>query len=186
VHPDRLVRNSTGRAGDELHLTKPVGGGVASTAMKRGLASEALVARTIEAMTTLNREASEQAVAAGASAMTDVTGFGLLGHLHELTLASGVAAEVDAGAVPAIEGVMELLESPEPPVAGGTRRNREWVEPRVDWDAAVAEPVRWLLCDAMTSGGLLVAAPQGAGAPGVRIGRLLDGEAGRISVTVRA
>src|SRR3954451_3177500 len=84
VHPDRLVRNSTARAGDELYLTKPVGGGVASTAMKRGQASDELVAAAIGGMTTLNREASEHALASGVSAMTDVTGFGLLGHLHEL------------------------------------------------------------------------------------------------------
>jgi selenide,water dikinase len=182
VHPDRLVRNSTARAGDELYLTKPIGGGAASTAMKRGRASDPLVAQTIEVMTTLNAEASERAVAAGASGMTDVTGFGLLGHLHELTEASGVAAEIEASSVPAIDGALELLESAEPPIAGGTRRNREWVEPWVDWDAGVPEPSRWLLCDAMTSGGLLVAAAPGSGAPGARIGRLLEGEAPRIAV----
>jgi selenide,water dikinase len=182
VHPDRLVRNSTARAGDEIYLTKPVGGGVASTAMKRGQASEELVSAAIEVMTTLNAEASEQAVAAGASAMTDVTGFGLLGHLHELTHASGLAADLDASAVPAIAGVRELLESTEPPIAGGTRRNREWVEQSVEWDPDVPEPTRWLLCDAMTSGGLLVAAAPGSGAPGARIGRLGEGDAGRIAV----
>ena len=112
--------------------------------------------------------------------MTDVTGFGLLGHLHELALASGVAAEVDAAAVPAIAGVMDLLDLDRPPIAGGTRRNREWVEEFVDWDAEVPEPRRWLLCDAMTSGGLLIAA---ADAPGTYIGRALDGAAGRIAIT---
>ena len=183
VHPERLMRNSTARAGHELYLTKPVGGGVASTAAKRGLASERLTAEAVEVMTTLNRDASELAVAAGASAMTDVTGFGLLGHLHELALASGLAAEVEAALVPAIDGVLELLGSDEPPVAGGTRRNRAWLEPSLDWAADVSEKRRWLLCDAMTSGGLLVAAPAGAGAPGVRIGRLRAGEPGRIAVS---
>jgi selenide,water dikinase len=177
VHPDRVIRNSTAAAGDALFLTKPVGGGVATTALKRGQADDALVAETVSVMTTLNRDAA--AAAASASAMTDVTGFGLLGHLHELALASGVSVEVDATAVPAIPGVMELLELDEPPIAGGTRRNREWVEEFVDWDPAVAEPLRWLLCDAMTSGGLLIA---GADAPGTRIGRVLDGAAGRIRV----
>ena len=95
VHPDRLVRNSTARAGDDLYLTKPVGGGVASTAAKRG--DPSLMSEAIEVMTTLNRDAA--ALASGASAMTDVTGFGLLGHLHEMALASGVAAEVEAAAV---------------------------------------------------------------------------------------
>jgi selenide,water dikinase len=112
--------------------------------------------------------------------MTDVTGFGLLGHLHELALASGVAAEVNADAVPAIDGVLDLLRSDEPPIAGGSRRNREWVEPSVTWDATVPEELRWLLCDAMTSGGLLVASPDGG--PGAAIGRLVDGEPGRILV----
>jgi selenide,water dikinase len=183
VHPDRIVRNSTARAGDWLWLTKPVGGGVATTALKRDLAPDGLIERTVEVMTTLNRDAAEAAVAAGASAMTDVTGFGLLGHLHELTLASGVAAELDAAAVPPIEGVLELLAGDEPPIAGGTRRNRSWVEPNVDWDSDVPEELRWLLCDAMTSGGLLIAAPQGANAPGTRIGRLKEGARGRIEVS---
>jgi selenide, water dikinase len=182
VHPDRLLRNSTAVAGHELWLSKPVGGGVATTAAKRGVAPAELTERTTEVMTALNASASDAALAAGASAATDVTGFGLLGHLHELCQASGVAASVDASAVPAIEGVVELLESDAPPIAGGTRRNREWVEEWVDWDESVPEHLRWLLCDAMTSGGLLVATPPGAEAAGVRIGTLSEGSAGRIAV----
>jgi selenide, water dikinase len=183
VHPDKLVRNSTARAGHDLYLTKPVGGGVASTAAKRGLADDGLVQRAIEVMTTLNRDAAAQALDSDLSAMTDVTGFGLLGHLHELALASGVAAELHAGAVPAIDGVLELLRGDEPPIAGGTRRNREWVEPFVDFDTALPEELGWLVCDAMTSGGLLVAAAPGSGAPGTRVGRLVAGEPGRIAVS---
>jgi selenide,water dikinase len=182
VHPERVLRNSTARAGDDLHLTKPVGGGVVSTAAKRGLALDGVVAEAIRVMTTLNAEGSERALAAGASAVTDVTGFGLLGHLHELARASGLEAEVDAEAVPAIDGVLDLLRSGEPPIAGGTRRNRDWVEPQVEWSPGVPDELRWLLCDAMTSGGLLVAAPPRTGAPGVRIGSLRDGEPGRVSV----
>jgi selenide,water dikinase len=181
VHPDAVVRNVGASVGDGLFLTKPVGGGLATTALKRGLASEQLIQETVSVMTTLNRDAAVAAIAAGASAMTDVTGFGLLGHLHELALASGVSVEVEAAAVPAIAGSLELLSLDEPPIAGGTRRNREWVEAFVDWDAGVPESLRWLLCDAMTSGGLLVAARDPA--PGTRIGRVLDGaEAGRIRV----
>jgi selenide,water dikinase len=180
VHPDKVVRNSTARAGDALFLTKPVGGGLATTALKRGLADEQLIEAAVSVMTTLNREAAAEAVAAGASAMTDVTGFGLLGHLHELALASGVSVEVEAAAVPAIAGSVELLSLDEPPIAGGTRRNREWVEEFVDWSDSVPEALRWLLCDAMTSGGLLIAAADG---PGVRIGSVAaDGAAGRIRV----
>jgi selenide, water dikinase len=177
VHPERLIRNSTARAGHDLFLTKPVGGGVASTAAKRGDTS--LMPEAVEVMTTLNRDAAADALASEPSAMTDVTGFGLLGHLHEMALASGVAAELEAGAVPAIEGVLDLLRSDEPPIAGGTRRNREWVEPFVDWDPAVPDELAWLVCDAMTSGGLLIASSRG---PGVRIGRLVEGEPGRIAV----
>lgn len=182
VHPDRILRNSTARPGDELRLTKPVGGGIATTALKRGLASDELIARTIEVMIGLNRDASEAALAAKASAATDVTGFGLLGHLFELASASGVAATLEAGSVPAIEGVLDLLTCNEPPIAGGSRRNRDWVEPNVVWADDVAEALRWLLCDAMTSGGLLVAAPPGSGAPGTLIGALHEGPPGRISV----
>ena len=183
VHPDRLVRNSTARPGDELRLTKPIGGGVATTAAKRGLAGPELIAATVAAMTELNREASVAAVRAGASAMTDVTGFGLLGHLHEMARASGVRAELSAASVPPIAGVLELLRSDAPPIAGGTRRNRDWVEPFVEWAGDVPAPLKWLLCDAMTSGGLLIAAPAGAGAPGVRIGGVTEGEAGAVAVS---
>jgi len=182
VHPDRLVRNSTARAGDDLFLSKPLGGGIVSTAAKRGLAPPDLVAEQVRVMTSLNREASLAAVEAGASAMTDVTGFGLLGHLRELVTSSGVGAEVQADAVPAIDGVIDLLRSQEPPIAGGTRRNRTWAQEVVHWADDVSEERRWLLCDAMTSGGLLVAAPPGSEIPGDRIGRVTGEPAGRINV----
>ena len=182
VHPDRVLRNSTARAGDALYLTKPVGAGVATTAAKRGIATPGLTEAAVEVMTTLNRDAAAAALAAGASAATDVTGFGLLGHLHELCLASEVAAEIDAAAVPAIPGVLDLLRSAEPPIAGGTRRNREWVEPAVEWGDDVPEERRWLLCDAMTSGGLLVAAAAEAKGLGPQIGAIVEGKPGRMTV----
>src|SRR5689334_15350378 len=100
AHPERVVRNSTARAGDRLFLTKPLGAGAISTAAKRGVAGGALIARATDVMTTLNDRAAEAALAVGPSAMTDVTGFGLLGHLRELSLASGVSARVDVAAVP--------------------------------------------------------------------------------------
>jgi selenide,water dikinase len=182
VHPERLVRNSTGHPGDELFLTKPVGAGVAASAIKRGDASPELTAAAVEVMAGLNREASERALAAGVTAMTDVTGFGLLGHLRELAAASAVAAEVDSEAVPAIPGVLELLRGADPPLAGGSRRNRAWIEEVARFADDVPEERRWLLCDAMTSGGLLVAVPPGAPAPGTRIGRLVEGGPGTIAV----
>ena len=185
VHPDRVLRNAGGRRDDVLVLTKPLGTGAVSTAAKRGVPGVP-VQEAIRVMTTLNRDASATAHRAGAHALTDVTGFGLLGHLHELALASGLAAEVDAAAVPAIDGVLELLASPdESAIAGGTRRNRAHAESGfASFAPPVPETRRWLVCDAMTSGGLLAAVPQaGAGSmPGSVIGRLVEGPPGAISV----
>jgi selenide, water dikinase len=180
VHPDRVITNAGGRAGDVLVLTKPLGAGAVSTALKRGV-NGARLSEAVEVMTTLNREASLAARAAGAHALTDVTGFGLLGHLHELALASGLAAEVQADAVPAIDGVLELLADPDgSAVAGGTRRNRAHAEEFTEFGAWVPEALRWLACDAMTSGGLLAAVP--GSMPGSVIGRLVAGPPGTISV----
>jgi selenide, water dikinase len=183
VHPDGLLTNRSGRAGDVLVLTKPLGAGAVSTAIKRGL--QAPLEEAVAVMTELNRKASEAAVKAGASALTDVTGFGLLGHLHEMAEGSGLSAEVRAKAVPAIDGVIELLAGPDGrAVAGGTRRNRTHAEQFTTFSAGVPEAWRWLVCDAMTSGGLLAAVPEaGAGAvPGPVIGRLSEGQPGQISV----
>ena len=183
VHPDELLTNAGGRAGDALVLTKPLGAGAVTTALKRGL--DAPLDAAVSVMVTLNRDASLAARAAGAHGMTDVTGFGLLGHLHELALASGVAAEVEAAAIPAIDGVLELLarddERAWPAAPGATART-----PRASrrFAEGVDEARRWLACDAMTSGGLLVAvAPERAHeVPGAVIGQLVDGEPGTISV----
>ena len=184
VHPDAVLSNAGGRPGDALVLTKPLGGGAIATATKRGLAKPDLVARGVEVMTTLNRDAARAARAAGAHALTDVTGFGLLGHLHELAQASGCAAEVDARAVPAIDGVTRLLAVGERAIAGGTKRNRAHAETFTTWGDGIPPAQRWLVCDAMTSGGLLVAvdparAPE---VPGTVVGRLTDGSAGALAV----
>jgi len=182
VDSGQILRNSTALPGHDLFLTKPIGVGVATTALKRGLASPELMSAAVEVMTTLNRSAAEAARVAGASAVTDVTGFGLLGHLSELTKASGLSARVDATSVPMLPGVIELVRDSDSAIAGGTRRNREWLEESVTWGTAVDEPRRWLLCDAMTSGGLLVAAPPDSDAPGTRIGTLEPGSPGAIRV----
>ena len=183
IDPADLITNRGGQAGDALVLTKPVGAGAVTTALKKGLADEWTLARAVEVMTELNAAAAEAAQAVGAHAMTDVTGFGLLGHLHELTLASGVAAVIVATHVPAIEGARELLED-ERAVAGGSRNNRRYAEEFASFDAGVDEVNRRLVTDAMTSGGLLVAVSpdRAAELPGVVIGRLVDGEAGTIEV----
>jgi selenide, water dikinase len=176
VHPGAVLTNAGGRPGDALVLTKPLGTGLVSTAVKRGLAAP--VDEAVRVMTTLNESAAAAARAAGASALTDVTGFGLLGHLHELALASGCAAEVLAEQVPAIDGVLALTDAA---IAGGTRRNREHAETFATFAYGVPEERRWLLCDAMTSGGLLAATPR-AMDEGWVVGRLVEGEPGAITV----
>lgn len=154
VHPDRIVRNAGARAGDVLVLTKAIGTGVVATAIKREAASEDLVAAAVASMTRLNDRASALMLDAGAHAATDITGFGLIGHLLEMLRASGVAAEIEAAAVPILPGVRTLIEQGYVP--GGTKRNYADAEGSVTWDAAVDEVTRTLLCDAQTSGGLLI------------------------------
>jgi selenide,water dikinase len=182
VHPDQILSNAGGRAGDALALTKPLGVGAISTALKRGGGADLLPA-AVETMTKLNAEAAAAARAAGAHALTDVTGFGLLGHLRELTLASGVGAEVEAEAVPALEGVEELLRDGDA-VSGGSRRNREHAETFTLFSHDVDEWRRRLVCDATTSGGLLVAvaAERAPEVPGAVVGRLVEGKPGTITV----
>ena len=183
VEPDELITNAGGCAGDALVLTKPLGAGAVTTSLKKGLASEAVLEAAVEVMTELNDEAADAARAAGAHAMTDVTGFGLLGHLHELTLAGGLAAVVEADAVPAIAGALELLTD-DRAIAGGSRNNRRYAEEFATFEAGVDEVRRRLVTDAMTSGGLLVAldAARAGELPGVMIGRLVEGEPGTIRV----
>jgi selenide,water dikinase len=183
VHPDAVVTNAGGRPGNELFLTKPIGGGLVTTAAKHGLADAELIARAVETMTALNGAASRAALDAGADAMTDVTGFGLLGHLHELCAASGVSARVEAEAIPVIDGA-EALAGDEQCIAGGSRRNAADAEGFTSWAPSVSRERRVLLTDAMTSGGLLVSVPpeRSAAAPGSRIGSLAEGPGGTITV----
>ena len=181
VDPRAILTNAGGQEGDVLVLTKPLGAGTIATALKRGLASPELVERGIAVMTTLNARAAQQARAAGAHALTDVTGFGLLGHTHELAFASGLAAEIDASAVPAIDGVLDLL-SDERALAGGSKRNRRDADEFTSWGSVDPARAR-LVCDAMTSGGLLAALPAGASIDGWRIGRLVAGPPGSLAVS---
>ncbi|HWH09978.1 MAG TPA: selenide, water dikinase SelD [Solirubrobacteraceae bacterium] len=184
VHPDEVISNAGGRVGDLLVLTKPLGVGAIVTARKRGVIDDELLGRAVDVMTSLNDAAAAAARAAGVRGMTDVTGFGLLGHLHSLGLASGVAARIHAGSVPAIDGVLDLLEGDDA-VSGGSARNREYAETFTEWSAGLAESRRRLVCDATTSGGLLVAvaADRADGIPGTVVGQLVDGRPGAIHVT---
>jgi selenide, water dikinase len=191
AHPDRLLRNSRALEGARLFLTKPLGTGLVSTAIKQGVASAEQVSMAVDAMTTLNASAADAMAEAAAEAATDVTGFGLLGHLHSLLRASGLAAELDAGAVPLLPGVVDLARGGS--VAGGTRRNLEFVSAAVTW-GGLEEPERIVLADAQTSGGLLIAASDGdalatslrsRGIPAADIGVTRNGEAGAIRVSGR-
>ncbi|MFC7529731.1 selenide, water dikinase SelD [Actinoplanes sp. GCM10030250] len=173
--PARLMRNDAGTAGVPLTLTKPLGIGVLNSRHKN---TAEVFPQAVEAMTTLNRAAAEAALAAGAVCATDVTGFGLLGHLHKLARASGVTARIEAAAVPYLEGARKALADGY--VSGGTRRNLDWVRPHAD-TGSVDEDELLLLADAQTSGGLLVAGE----VPGYPvIGELLPGREG-VTVLVR-
>ena len=192
VHPDRIVTLAAARPGDALVLTKPIGTGVLTTALKRDLLAAAELAPAVASMTTLNAGAARAMLAVGVHAATDVTGFGLLGHLHNMLAASGVAAEIDAAAVPLFAGAAELAARGAVP--GGTERNREALAAHVTFAQAVPEATRVLLCDAQTSGGLLLAVPadraaaliaalEREGTPAaVRIGRVAAGTRGAITV----
>ncbi len=174
--PRRLLRNDAGRPGLPLSLTKPLGVGVLNNRHK---ATGEVFPHAVECMALLNREASEAALRAGAECATDVTGFGLLGHLHKLARASKVTALLRADAVPYLEGAREAVRDGY--VSGGTRRNLEWVGTHTDFGAA-GEEIRLLLADAQTSGGLLVAG-EVPGAP--VIGELLPRDEAGHTVLVR-
>jgi selenium donor protein len=166
VHPDKAVGHENARAGDVLFLTKPLGMGLVATAIKRGLCPPPLERKAIEVMMTLNRDASEAMVEAGATASTDVTGYGLIGHL--MNLKGG--ADLDFHAVPFLDGVRELAQKDVFPA--GSRRNHAAYRDEVEW-GGLAELDQMMLCDAQTSGGLLLAIPpQHAGRfrHGTRIG----------------
>ncbi len=156
AHIDQVVTNAGARPGDVLVLTKPLGSGIISTAIKRDRCPDDLARVAIEVMAALNDRASIEAVKRGATAMTDITGFGLLGHLREMTIASRVGAVVENSSVPVLDGVAELLEIGM--WAGGSGRNLEALNDQV---VSKVEPQKLkILVDAQTSGGLLVALPE--------------------------
>jgi cysteine desulfurase NifS/selenium donor protein len=158
IDPRRVLANNTAQAGDALVLTKPIGLGILATAGKRGAAKPASLARATAVMTELNRGAAEAMTGFTVSACTDVTGFGLVGHLLEMTTGSGVEAELWAAAVPVLPEVRELAAAGIVP--GGTRDNLAHAAPHVVWDDTLSEIERLVLCDAQTSGGLLISLPE--------------------------
>jgi len=157
VHPDRMITNDAARTGDVLVLTKALGTGLISTAIKSGVAPVGTQDAAIATMRRLNASASRAAIDAGVRAGTDVTGFGLLGHLVEMLRASDVSAVLDASAIPVLEGALDIAA--DGTVPGGTKRNFRSVESVVDFGALPPE-MRTLLADAQTSGGLLLAVPE--------------------------
>ena len=168
VHPDRILTNAGLRPGDALVLTKALGVGVATTAIKAGAAGPAVLDAAVASMTASNAAAARAAVVAGATGCTDITGYGLLGHLAKMAAASGVDIDIDTGAVPFLPGTRELAAAGAIP--GGSRRNRDWVAPGLD-AGRCSELDVLLLADAQTSGGLLFGAtPDRAAAAAAALG----------------
>jgi selenide,water dikinase len=194
VHPDKVVRNSTAKPGDALFLTKPLGTGIIGTAIKRGLLTEDDAREVIETMAHLNRSAAEAMAEVGVDAATDVTGFGLLGHLHEMCKGSGCAARLVAREVPRFEGALSYAGDGVWP--GRTKDVRVFAEGFADWrlESAEGDDAWWnLLCDPQTSGGLLIAVPaeradamaaalEARGERAWWIGETIEGEPGTVVV----
>ncbi len=195
VHPERLVGNQGARPGDLLVLTKPLGLGILTTAHKRGILPDEALREAVQVMATLNRAASEAMQAVGVHAATDITGYGLLGHLYEMLLASGRAARVVAADVPVLEAAWPLAA--QNVVPGGSQSTFGYLTTEVGaitWDKALTWEQQIVLCDAQTSGGLLIAVPaeraaallEALEARGVMtravIGEIVDGRPGHIEV----
>jgi selenide, water dikinase len=193
VEREAVVRNSTMSPGDRLYLTKPLGLGIITTAVKRGEASAEQLSLAVHTMTTLNAGAAEAMVEAGASSATDVTGFGLLGHLHIALSASGASATIDAGGPSLLPGTLHLARRGVVP--SGTQSNHDFVDPHVDW-GQLTVPEQLVLADAQTSGGLLIAiaedrapalraALESRGIAGDEVGVVQHGDPGRVKVRGR-
>lgn len=185
VHPDRVITNAGARPGDALILTKPLGTGIINTAVKGKLADDAACRAAINVMTTLNDRAAGVLIASGASACTDITGFGLLGHLYEMLAASGVGGRVFLKEVPVLEQVRPLAAMGIVP--GGAYRNLEYLKEWLRWDKSIDDVERLLLTDPQTSGGLLIAvsgdkadetvrALREEGVAGVKIGEIIESD----------
>lgn len=193
VEPGREVSNANAQPGDVLVLTKPIGTGIITTGCKQGITPDAILKNAVDVMATLNKGAAEAMMLTGINSCTDITGFGLMGHLQGMARGSNVGAVIDASAVPVLPGVWDLLEKNVVP--GGTFRNMNGVDDSVDWEEGISDQQRLLLCDAQTSGGLLIAVTRGKvdqliselETSGVEtkslVGEITSENAGRIRVT---
>jgi selenium donor protein len=158
IHPDRILTNNHARVGDVLILTKPIGTGIISTAIRKEIADQDAMTEAITWMKTLNRDAAEVLGDFPVSTCTDVTGFGLMGHLTEVTRGSGMDAEVFFSKVPFMGRIEEYAEAGA--VSGGTRGNYEYYSTWIEWDESLSPNERFMLSDAQTSGGLLISIPE--------------------------
>ena len=158
VHPDKIITNSGAKPGDVLILTKPIGTGIITTAMKAEIATQESMDIAVRVMSTLNKSAAESMIEVGVNSCTDVTGFGLLGHLHEMVSASHVGAKISLKEVPLIPGTWDLAD--DLIIPAGTSRNREFLSDRVIWEDEISYEEQMILCDAQTSGGLLISVPK--------------------------
>lgn len=154
IEPGKEVSNANAQPGDVLVLTKPIGTGIITTGCKQGITPDDILKNAVDVMATLNKGAAEAMMRVGISSCTDITGFGLMGHLRGMAKASKVGAVINASDVPILPGVWDLLE--QNVVPGGTFRNMNGVEDSMDWDDALTDQQRLLMCDAQTSGGLLI------------------------------
>jgi len=190
VEPGKQVSNANAQVGDVLVLSKPIGTGIITTAGKQGVVDPDVLASAVKNMAALNRPASQAMQKVGVHSATDITGFGLLGHLKSMVKGSGVCAEVNLSAVPVLPGTRDLLDRGVAP--GGTHRNVSSVNDAVNWHRELSDNDRMLLCDAQTSGGLLMSVPaqraddliaalREEGAPcAAVVGRVTEGPAGTI------
>ena len=158
VQKSKLIKNSEAKKGDILVLTKPLGSGIISTAIKNGEASEEMINEAINCMKTLNSFAGELMHEFSVNASTDITGFGLLGHLYELCKASKVSAKIKFDSIPFLNGISTLASNGN--ISGGTKRNLEYISDFVDFSKQLNNTEKLMLSDAQTSGGLLVALPK--------------------------
>jgi selenide,water dikinase len=158
IHPDKIISNATAKVGDSLILTKPLGIGIITTAIKKEQVEEKWIAKAVKIMSYLNKSASEAMLDVGINACTDITGYGLLGHLCELVHASKVGAKIYLAKVPVIEFAWELAK--QKIVPGGTLANLKFIEDKVDWERGITDEAKLILSDAQTSGGLLISVPK--------------------------
>ncbi len=195
VRPDRIITNADAAAGDDLVLTKPLGSGIITTAAKAGVTDDATIAGAVEAMRQLNRAGAEAMVEAGVKSATDITGFGLAGHLLGMLKASGTAAKLRFSDIPLLPGVQELAERGVVP--GGTRNNLDAFDAQVAWGDGITDEEKLIFCDAQTSGGLLIAVPSAStqavldglarrGVTGAVIGRVVAEEEAANTIEVAA